>query len=327
MKSVSLNTKASRQISNCKTVFVYHKNAMPVAIRTITLVGAGFMGVQIACRAALYGSTVRVYDSSRPALDKAANDISLSIDVACLDGEFKGRDPSEAGGRISFHDTLEDAVKSAELVMEIVPERLELKREVFALIDRLAEPAAIIATNSSSIPVSRIETAVRRRDRVVNTHFYAPVMKNYFVDVAGGTDTTEEVLLAVEAWLRSINCLPVRVKKECLGFVFNRIWRAVKRESLASWANGNADFRDIDRAWMIWSGMPTGPFAMMDAVGLDVIYDIEMEYFRDSNDAKDRPPAALKEMIDRGELGMKSGKGFYDWKDPEFARPDFLKPR
>jgi 3-hydroxybutyryl-CoA dehydrogenase len=152
-------------------------------------------------------------------------------------------------------------------------------------------------------------------------------MKTYFVDVSGGSQTSPEVIETVDQWLCSIECLPLIVKKECMGFVFNRIWRAVKRECLASWANGNADFRDIDRAWMIWSRMPAGPFAIMDVVGLDVVYDIEMEYYRDSKDAKDKPSEALKSMIDRGELGMKSGKGFYDWKDPEFARPDFLKPR
>jgi len=83
---------------------------------------------------------------------------------------------------------------------------------------------------------------------------------------------------------------------------------------------------DIDRAWMIFTGMDMGPFSMMDGVGLDVIYDVEMQYYQDSGDPKDMPPDALKAMVDRGELGLKTGKGFYDWKDPECARPDFLKP-
>lgn len=283
------------------------------------------MGIQIACRAALYGSFVRIYDIKKEALDKARTEIGLSIDVFSLDGEFKG-DPEPIHKRVSYHSTLSEVVKDSDLVIEIVPERLELKKDIFAQLDKLAPASAIIATNSSSLPVSRIESAVIRKDKVANLHFYVPVMKNYCVDLAGGTATSKETIDALDAWARSIGCLPLLVKKECLGFVFNRVWRAVKKEALAAWANGNADFRDIDRAWMIWSGMPSGPFAMMDGVGLDVVYDIEMQYYLDSGDPRDRPPDLLKAMIDRGELGMKSGKGFYNWKNPEFAKPDFLKP-
>jgi 3-hydroxybutyryl-CoA dehydrogenase len=99
----------------------------------------------------------------------------------------------------------------------------------------------------------------------------------------------------------------------------------VKKDALASWAGGHADFRDIDRAWRIWTGLEWGPFGAMDVVGLDVVYDIEMSYYNDSGDPRDKPPRALKDMIDRGELGMKSGKGFYAWPNAEFLRPDFIK--
>jgi 3-hydroxybutyryl-CoA dehydrogenase len=298
---------------------------MSSSIKTVAIIGAGFMGIQIATRAALHGSTLRIYDVNKAALDKARGDVSICIEVLSLEGEYKGK-AAEAQKLVSFYDNLEEVLKGADMVIEIIPEKLDLKRKVFAEIDRLAAPGCIIATNSSSIPVSKIESAVKRKNKVANIHFYAPVLKNYFVDISGGTETTEDTINALDSWVRSIGCMPLRVKKECMGFVFNRIWRAIKRESLASWANGNADYKDIDRAWMIWSGMPSGPFAMMDGVGLDVVYDIEMEYYRDSGDPKDRPPDALKAMIEKGELGVKSLKGFYDWKNPEFSKPEFLKP-
>jgi 3-hydroxybutyryl-CoA dehydrogenase len=298
---------------------------MTKPISKVAIIGSGFMGIQIAVRAILYGSSVRMFDVNKEALEKARNEIKPTLEVYSLEGQFKG-DAEIYQNRVSYFNDLAAAVKDAELIIEIVPEKLELKREVFAKLDKLAPPSAIIATNSSSLPVSKIETAVSRRDKVANIHFYAQVMKTYFVDIAGGTETSKETMDAVDAWVKSIECLPLMVKKECMGFVFNRIWRAVKRESLAAWGNGNADFMDIDRAWVIWSGMPLGPFGMMDWVGLDVVYDIEMQYYLDSGDPKDRPPDALKAMIDRGELGKKSGKGFYDWKNPEFAKPDFLKP-
>jgi len=298
---------------------------MTKPISTVAMIGSGLMGTQITVRAAIYGSTIRMYDISKEVLEKARTEMKPVIDLYCAVGEKK-QDPAPVHQRISFHDNLAEAVKDADLIIEIVPERLELKREVFAQLDKLAIPSAIIATNSSSIPISSIESAVARRDKVANLHFYPPVMSRNFADVAGGTATSPETISALQAWCRSIGCLPLLVKKECMGFVFNRVWRAVKREALASWANGNADFMDIDRAWMIFTGMTSGPFSMMDGVGLDVVYDIEMQYYNDSKDPKDKPPAELKAMIDRGELGMKSGKGFYDWKDPAFAKPDFLKP-
>lgn len=148
--------------------------------------------------------------------------------------------------------------------------------------------------------------------------------KNNFVDIMGGRSTCAGVIDRATNWVRSIGCVPLYVMKECMRFVFNRVWHPVKRECLASWAGGHADYRDIDRAWMIFTGMITGPFAIMDVVGLDVVYNIEMEYFRDSGDPGDEPPAMLREMIDRGDLGLKTGRGFYDWKDPEFARPGFI---
>lgn len=298
---------------------------MTKPISTVAIIGSGFMGIQIAVRAILHGSSVRIYDVKKEALEKARDEIKPTLDVYSLDGQFKG-DAEIYQKRVSYFDDMSAAVKDTDLIIEIVPEKLELKREVFAQLDKLAPPSAIIATNSSSIPVSKIETAVSRRDKVANIHFYAPVMKTYFVDIAGGTETSKGTLDAVDTWVKSIGCLPLLVKKECMGFVFNRIWHAVKRESLTSWGNGNADYMDIDRAWVIWSGMPLGPFAMMDWVGLDVVYDIEMQYYLDSGDPKDRPPDALKAMIDRGELGKKSGKGFYDWTNPECFKPDFLKP-
>lgn len=137
-----------------------------------------------------------------------------------------------------------------------------------------------------------------------------------------GTQTSDETFARYKAWIEAVGCIALVVKKECMGFVFNRIWHAVKREALASWAGGYADYRDIDRAWKLWSGMPAGPFGMMDVVGLDAVYNIELAYYLDSRDPKDNPPDALKAMIDRGELGLKSGKGFYDGGNPEFLKPE-----
>lgn len=226
---------------------------------------------------------------------------------------------------VTFCKKLEDALRNADLVIEAVPEDLELKRHTFERIDALAPRDAILATNSSSLPISKIESATKRPEQCLNTHFYYPAIGHNMVDVMGGTKTTPEVIETARTWVRSLGLVPLTVKKEILGFCFNRVWRAIKREALYMWAEGFVDFRDIDRGWMIFAGMAYGHFGLMDNVGLDVIYDIEMVYYNESKDPKDHPPEALKDKVDRKELGIKTKKGFYAYPDPEYSQPDFLK--
>ncbi|MBN1574270.1 MAG: hypothetical protein JW984_13815 [Deltaproteobacteria bacterium] len=292
-------------------------------IKTVAIIGAGFMGSQIASRAAVYGYDVRLFDIKKEVIEAARGTTKYHNDAHFAQHEG---DSSEADKRITFHEKLEDAVKDADLVIEAVAESVEVKRKVFSEMDEKTPPYAIFGTNSSSLPVSMIEDAVERLDKVANIHFASPIPERYYVEIMRGTKTTEETINAAEEWVRSIKCLPLITKKECMGFVVNRVWRAIKKEALKIWAEDDADIRDVDRGWMIFSGMSAGPFGAMDFVGLDVVYDIEMAYYNDTKDPKDKPPDALKEMIDRGELGMKSGKGFYDWSDIEFAKPGFLDP-
>ena len=190
-----------------------------------------------------------------------------------------------------------------------------------------APAKAIFATNSSSLPVSRMEDSSGRPDRCINTHFYLPLQGMNMADLMAGTKTLPEVMQKGEEWIRSLGVVPLRVKKEALGFCFNNVWRAIKKQTLYMWANDFADFRDIDRAWRIFSGMKVGPFGLMDSVGLDTVYNIEMVYYDESKDPGDKPPYQLVEKIKKGELGVKSGKGFYTYPNPEFLQPDFLNPK
>ncbi|MBW1812380.1 MAG: 3-hydroxyacyl-CoA dehydrogenase family protein [Deltaproteobacteria bacterium] len=293
-------------------------------INTITVIGAGMMGVQIIARAAVFGSNANLYHYKPEAMEKARHSVISKIERYRSAGMVEGTS-DESISRVTLYEDLQPALEKSDLVIECVPERLELKKQIFSEIDKIAPPDCIISTNSSSIPVTRIEDSVGRKDKVANIHFYAPIPKNNFVDLMKGTSTDNDTFEKITAWIKKIKCVPLIVKKECMGFVFNRVWRSVKKDALASWAGGHADFKDIDRGWMIFTGMQIGPFGMMDSVGLDVVYDVEMEYFYESGDEKDRPPLLLKKMIENKQLGRKTGKGFYDWNDPEFSRPDFLK--
>jgi 3-hydroxybutyryl-CoA dehydrogenase len=293
-------------------------------IKKVAVVGLGTLGSQIAIQAAAYGYDVRGYDPDPAAFTKAQAKVRSAMQMVRKGPTFPVEQWELHANKVDLRDSLVDAVREADLVVEVIAENLEAKRKVFAEIDRLAPGDALLATNSSSIPVSRIESATQRPQQCLNVHFYQPAVGMSMADIMGGTRTSADTLSAARDFVRSIGCVPLSVRKEILGFCFNSVWRAVKRQTLYMWAGGFVDFRDIDRAWMVFTGMTYGPFFLMDLVGLDVILAIENVYFSDSGDPRDAPPQALKDMVARGELGLKTGKGFYTYPDPECARPGFL---
>jgi len=296
-------------------------------LQKIAVVGAGILGVQIAMLAAHAGYEVKAYDPIENAFDETYDKIKRDLEAKNVTPPFPWADWPKCKESVHKTTNLDEAVTDADLIIEAAPENIELKNKVFKELGIKAKPTAILATNSSSIPVSNMEQSSGRPERCLNIHFYFPLQGVNMVDIMGGTKTLPEVMQTGIDWIHSIGCVPLKVNKEILGFCFNRVWRAIKREVLYMWANGFVDFRDSDRAWMIFTRMKEGPFALMDKVGLDVVYAIEMVYYNESKDPKDKPPDALLEMINRGELGVKSGKGFYTYPDPEFLRPDFVNPR
>ncbi|MCU0844340.1 MAG: 3-hydroxyacyl-CoA dehydrogenase family protein [Spirochaetes bacterium] len=299
---------------------------MTAKIKTVAIVGAGFMGCQIASRVLVNGYTVKMYDTSGEKLEEAKKTTSFCVDTHFMKPDAPGS-ADEVKGRVTFHDRIDEAVVGADLVIEAVVEEAAVKKAVFAEIEKHANAHAVIATNSSSIPVSRIETGIADKSRVLNMHFTSPIDQLYYVELMKGTETADETIKTASDFLVSIDCLPLVCKKESIGFVFNRVWHAARRDALNAWAGGYVDYRDVDRAWMLFSKMPLGPFGIMDFIGLDVVWQVQMTYYEETGDGHYRPPRALKEMVERGDLGRKTGRGFYDWSDPEFARPDFLRPK
>lgn len=294
-------------------------------IQTVAIAGCGFMGRQIALHCAVYGYRVQVYDINENSFEIA----KLEADFAFQWGAYKSRSPdeqSEIRGRIAYTTDFEAAFKNADLVIEAIPEKLELKLELWNKLDKICPPHCILGTNSSSMKVSSIEDAAERTELVANIHFAPSIADRNYVEIMGGTKTSQETIDTIAKWSRSINCVPLIARKEIMGFVVNRLWHAVKKEALKMWAGGYADIEDIDRGWMIMFGTKAGPFGAMDYVGLDVVYDIEMSYFGDSGNPADKPPDELREKVEKGELGIKSGKGFYDNKDLKYLKPDFTKP-
>ena len=296
-------------------------------IEKVAIVGGGFMGIQIGIVAAKFAkNSVKVYDISPEAFERARKIEEALLSSQVATGKISEQEKADVKGRIAFLSDLPAVLAGADLVVEAVPEVLEIKKKVFTEMDRLAPADAILATNSSTMPVSKMEDATRRPEKVVNIHFYPPIEQKNIADLMGGTRTAPEVLEIAGDWIRSLKCLPLKVRKEMLGFCFNRVWHAARLEALKMWAGASVDFMDIDRAWMIFTGMPLGPFAMMDGIGLDVVLQVHRFYYEEYRDPFYKPPEELEKMVGRGELGMKTGKGFYSYPSPAFSKPEFLKP-
>lgn len=293
----------------------------------VAVIGAGVLGAQIAMLAAHAGYVTKIYDPIPDAFEKAYTKVWNDLKAKGVTPLIPWEQWEPAKQAIAPATSIDDAVKDAQLIVEAVFENLELKTKIFQELGEKSPAECILASNSSSIPVSKMEASSGRPERCLNLHFYFPLQHVNIVDIMGGTKTLPEVFQIGVHWIVSVNCIPLKVNKEILGFCFNRIWRAIKRETLYMWANGFVDFRDIDRAWRVFTGMTEGPFGIMDKVGLDTVYDIEMVYYNESGLPHDRPPDALLAKVKRGELGVKSGKGFYTYPDPEFLRPDFMTPK
>jgi 3-hydroxybutyryl-CoA dehydrogenase len=274
-------------------------------IKNITVIGAGFTGKQIAATTALYNYEVSVFD---------INLETLKVAKKYINGVLKRNKRVDFINKIRYYNTIEEAVKDADLVIEAIPENIELKKDIFSQIEKYAPKNVIIGTNSSSIPVSKIEEAVLRKENLLNLHFYPPIPTRPMVDIMRGTKTSDQTFEIGKKWIESIGCHPIILKKESHGFVFNRMWHAARKEALKLWAGGYADIESIDLAWKTFTGMKMGPFVLMDGIGLDTVYSVQNSYYLESGDSRDKPPNALKEMVERGDLGMKSGKGFYTWK-------------
>lgn len=293
----------------------------------VAIVGTGVLGTQIAMLSAYAGYKVSVYDIREGAFDDTYDRLFADLKSKVANPFIPWDDWAVCKSKITFTTNFNDALRNVDLVVEAATEDVELKRKIFKQMGEIAPPKAIFATNSSSLPVSRMEESSGRPERCINTHFYLPLQGMNMADLMGGTKTLPDVMEKGEEWIRSLGLVPLRVKKEILGFCFNSVWRAIKKQTLYMWGNDFVDFRDIDRAWQIFTKMRVGPFGLMDTVGLDTVYNIEMVYYNDSKDPKDKPPDALVEKIKKGELGVKSGKGFYTYPNPEFLQPDFLNPK
>ena len=283
------------------------------------------MGTKIAHRCIVSGLETMLYDKYSDVLDKAVTQIQEWLKDRIKQGHMTAEQTKAARAKLHPCATLSESLARADLIIETVPENLELKRQVLAEIDVLLQPKAYVCTNSSSLPCSKMADSLSRPERFFNINFSMPQNPtDKLVELMRGEKTADEALVVGEKFVRLLDMVPIVTYREIMGFSFNRVWRAIKREVLHLVDQGYSDYQDIDRAWMMEFGTPFGPFGLMDIIGLDVVRDIEEQYYLDSGEKRDKPPKILDEMILHGKLGVKSGQGFYAYPDPAYKEQAWL---
>jgi 3-hydroxybutyryl-CoA dehydrogenase len=281
-------------------------------ITSVAVVGAGTMGSQIGLQTAYAGRhQVALVDSGPEQLERAAAQRDQLVRRAVERGRLTGERAADALGRIHATTDLPAAVAAADLVIEAVFEDLDAKRQVWSQLAAHARPDALLASNSSTIAISRLVDGVPGPERCCNMHFFHPVTVMQLCEVVRGPRTSEETVRAAMDFVRSIDRVPVLVNREVHGFIVNRILFAAAEEAFHLLEGGYASVEDIDTAVKKGLNWPMGPFEVLDFSGLDVFYGA----LEDRRRLEGGPgaPAALKERVDRGDLGRKTGRGFYDY--------------
>lgn len=286
---------------------------MPVEnINKVAVIGAGTMGAQIAMVCALAQYQVILQDVSPESLEKGKGILEEQMGKRVKKGRLSAEEVEDAFKRIVFTTSLTD-LSDSDLVIEAIVEKVDIKRDLFTKLDQVMPAHAILATNSSTIVSSKLADATNRPDKVCNVHFFNPALVMELVEVVRGPHTSEETVATAMAFVKSINKYPVLLNKEISGFVANRILGKLMDEAVFLLENGIASHEDIDIVCKKALNHPIGPFALMDLTGIDVNYLVRMQRYLESGDEKDKPAKIVQEKVEKGELGRKTGKGFYTY--------------
>jgi 3-hydroxybutyryl-CoA dehydrogenase len=282
----------------------------------VAVVGAGTMGHGIAQVAAAAECSVTLIDTAAERARAGLDRIRENLDEGVARGKVTAEARDATLARIRPTSSLEEGVRAATLVIEAVPERMELKQAVFAQLDEHAPATAVVATNTSSLSVTDLQRATADPARVIGLHFFNPVHINRLVEVVRGRDTADETVRLALAFVRLIGKEPV-VINDSPGFATSRLGVLLGLEAMRMVEEGVASAEDIDRAMELGYRHPMGPLRLTDLVGLDVRLDIA-RYLHERLGAEHfRPPALLERMVAEGRLGKKSGEGFYRWESNE----------
>ena len=271
------------------------------------------MGAQIAQQAALHGVDVALHDKSEEQLGKSVESNRGHLLRRVEKGKLAQAEAEKALARVRTTTDMDEAVRDADLVIEAVFEDLDVKRHVFAELDRLAPAECVLASNSSTMGISKIAGATSRPESCINMHFFHPVLVMDLVEVVRGPKTSQRAVERAMSSAREMGRTPVLINKEIDGFIVNRILHAATQEAYRLLDAGVASFEDIDTAVEKGLNWPLGPFRLGDFSGLDVTYNARLHMYRSTGEARFRPSPQLEAKVKAGKLGRKSGEGWYKY--------------
>jgi 3-hydroxybutyryl-CoA dehydrogenase len=280
-------------------------------IESVAVVGGGFMGVGIAESAAVAGLPVVVRDIDQASIDRARQRLESSLERAVAGDKLDAAHAAVARDRIELTTDL-GAISDADLVIEAVPEDERLKLEVMRAIDGAVSEEAIVASNTSSIPIAELAQAVRRPERVLGLHFFSPVPVMTLVEVVVALDTSEQTLVTAKEFVERIGKRPIETKDRS-GFIVNMLLVPYLMAAVRMYEEGFATREDIDAGMKLGCGHPMGPLVLCDFIGLDVLYAVCDSLYEEFKRDEYAPPPLMKRMVASGRLGRKSGRGFYEY--------------
>jgi len=288
-------------------------------IKTVAVIGAGAMGQQIAMNTALNGRAqdykVILCDSFPAAVEKAKKWAAEYLAGRVAKGRVTQEEADKVAANLTFTLDVEAAAAQADFIIEAIIENLDIKRELFQRVSRLCKPDTVLGTNSSNLVSSKLADVVEHPERLMNIHYFNPALVMQLVEIVKGPHTGDEALQAARAFAIATGKAPIVIQKEIAGFVANRINAAVTREACLLLEKGVASVEDIDTACEKGLGYPMGPFKLMDMTGLDVNYYVRRDRFAESGDLNDAPSPLVIDKVIKGELGRKTGKGWYEYPE------------
>jgi 3-hydroxybutyryl-CoA dehydrogenase len=276
----------------------------------LAVIGAGLMGSGIAQVAAMAGWQVTMRDLDDAAVQRGLGAVRNSLGRFAAKGTISGQDVEETLGRIAGTTDL-DAAAEADVVVEAVFERIEVKHEVFRALDKICKPGAVLGSNTSAIPITRIAAVTDRPESVVGVHFFSPVPMMRLVELVRGLKTSDDTLDAARDFAENVGKTCVTVNRDVAGFVTTRLLTALVVEAIELVESGVISADDLDTACRLGFGHTMGPLATADLTGVDILLHAAQNIYHDTGDPKFFPPELMQRMVTAGDLGRKSGKGFY----------------
>ena len=288
-------------------------------IKNITVLGSGIMGHGIAQVSAMAGYNVVLRDIEQPFLDKAMEKIKWSLDKLVSKEKISENERDEIFSRIKPIVDLKDAVHDCDLVIEAVPEIMELKKKVYAELDKAASDQVVFASNTSTLPITEIANTISRPKKFIGIHFFNPPQLMKLVEVIPGQETSDDITNLTINFVKSVNKIPVTCRKDVPGFIVNRLFIPLVHEACYVMERQKIQQTEIDSAVKFRLGFPMGIFELADFTGLDVIHKATVEmHVRDKKVISPHP--TIEQLFNEKKLGQKSGEGFYKYSDDKYER-------